>query len=121
MPLNKQTEDLIANFRGLPSTVSASSRRPPIELMTVVEQLEAKYQFEQPSPERVLVENWEAIFGHKLAQRCHPVRLLEEKTLVVSVQNHTLRSEINFMKRSLLKRIQALESCHAITEIRTRS
>lgn len=121
MPLNKQTEDLIANFRGLPSTVTASSLRPPLELHTLVEQLETQYQFERVSPERILVENWANIFGSKLAQRCHPVRIVEGHILVLSVQNQTLRSELNFMKRSLLKRIQALEHCDGIKDIRTQS
>lgn len=121
MPFNKQTEDLIANFRGLPSTVSSSSLRPPLELHTLVEQLETRYQFERVSPERVLVENWTRIFGSKLAQRCHPVRIVDERVLVLSVQNQTLRSELNFMKRSLLKRIQALEHCDRIQDIRTQS
>ena len=121
MPLNKQTEDLIANFRGLPSTVTASSLRPPLELQSIVEQLETRYQFERISPERVLVENWANIFGSKLAQRCHPVRIVEGRVLVLCVQNQTLRSEINFMKRSLLKRIQALDHCKDIQDIRTQS
>lgn len=121
MPFSKNNEDIIANFRGLPHTVTASSRKPPVPLEDLMGLLQEKYKLEQPSPERVIVEHWAAIFGNKLAGRCNPVRIRDGNTLVVSVTNQTLRSELTFMKRSVLKKIQALEHCSGITDLVVRS
>ena len=67
------------------------------------------------------IENWEKIFGPNLCERCHPVRIKDEHTLIVSVTNQTLRSELQFMKRSVLKKVQALEYCGEIKELVIRS
>ena len=83
--------------------------------------LEERYQLEKPSPERTLVENWQAIFGASLCERCHPVRIKDEHTLVVSETNQTLRSELQFMKRAILKKIQKLEHCSEIKYLVIRS
>lgn len=120
MKFSKNIEDVIADFRGLPHTVSASSRREPTPLDSVLVVLQEKYKLEKPSPERTLVENWEKVFG-KLAGRCNPVRIKDEHTLIVSVTNQTLRSELQFMKRSVLKKIQALEHCEGIKDLVIRS
>lgn len=120
MKFSKNIEDIIADFRGLPHTVTASSRREPIPLDNILVGLQEKYKLETPSPERTLVENWEQVFG-KLSGRCNPVRIKDETTLIISVTNQTLRSELQFMKRSFLKKIQALEHCSKITDIVIRS
>jgi predicted nucleic acid-binding Zn ribbon protein len=118
---SKNIEDVIADFRGLPRTVSASSRREPTSLDSLLVVLQEQYKLEKPSPERTLVENWQSIFGPSLCERCHPVRIKDEHTLIVSVTNQTLRSELQFMKRSVLKKIQKLEHCGAIKDIVIRS
>jgi len=120
MKFSKNIEDVIADFRGLPHTVSASSRREPTSLDSIMVVLQEKYKLEKPSPERILVENWEQVFG-KLAGRCNPVRIKDDTTLIISVNNQTLRSELQFMKRSFLKKIKALEHCSKITDIVIRS
>lgn len=121
MKFSKNIEDVIADFRGLPHTVTASSRREPSSLDSILVVLQEKYKLEKPSPERTLVENWQSIFGPSLCERCHPVRIKDEHTLIVSVTNQTLRSELQFMKRSVLKKIQALEHCGGIKELVIRS
>ena len=82
--------------------------------------LQEQYKLEKPSAERVLVENWEAIFGG-LADRCHPVRIKDDHTLIVSVTNQTLRSELQFRKRTVLKKIQSMPHCDGIKDIVIRS
>jgi hypothetical protein len=117
---SKNIEDIIADFRGLPHTVTASSRREPCPLDSILTVLQEKYKLEKPSPERSLVENWEHVFG-KLSGRCNPVRIKDDNILIISVTNQTLRSELQFMKRSFLKKIQALEHCSEIKDIVIRS
>ena len=120
MKFSKNIEDVIADFRGLPHTVTASSRKDPTPLDNLLVVLEERYKLEKPSPERTLVENWEHIFGPSLAGRCNPIRI-KDHTLIVSVTNQTLRSELQFMKRSVLKKIQKLEYCNEITDLVVRS
>ena len=64
--------------------------------------LRERYKLEQPCPERSLVENWEHLFG-KLAGRCNPLRIKDGRILIISVTNQTLRAELQFQKRSILK------------------
>ena len=116
MEFSKQVEDIIADFRGLPRTITESERRKPVLLDTVLERVKEKYKLEKPSPERSIIENWSGIFG-KLAGRCNPLSLKEDKVLIVSVANQTLRAELQFRKPALLKKIQSLPHCATISEI----
>lgn len=120
MNFSKHFEDIIADFRGLPRTATIASKHPPIQLDKILGLLQEKYQFEQPSPERTLVENWGQVFGN-LAGRCNPVRIKSGCTLIVSVTNQTLRSELQFRKRAVLIKIQALPNCKDICELVIRS
>ena len=117
MKFTKSTEDIIADFRGLPRTVTHSSRKPPTPLQNLLVVLKEQYKLETPSPERSLVENWDTVFGPNLAQRCNPVRIKNARTLIISVTNSTLRAELQFQKRTILKRIQKLEHCEGIDEL----
>lgn len=121
MKFSKKIEDVIADFRGLPHTVTSSSRRPPTPLDNLLVMLQEKYSLKTPSPERTLVENWELIFGPSLCERCHPVRIKDGRILIISVTNQTLRSELKFMKHAILKKIQSLEYCADINDIIVRS
>ena len=116
MNFSKNIEDLIADFRGLPRNTTASSKHPPVPFDNLLVVLKEKYKLEKPSTERTLVENWVEIFGTKLAGRCNPVRVL-----IVSVTNQTLRSELQFRKRAILKKIHTLPGCTSIKEIIIRS
>jgi len=121
MKFSRSVEDLIADFRGLPrDELAAAKRRPPVALENLLVVIEEQYKLEQPSPERSLVENWGAVFGPSLAGRCNPVRIKGD-TLVVSVTNPTLRSELKFQSRTILRRIQQLEHCDHIKAIVTRA
>ncbi|NCG09087.1 MAG: DUF721 domain-containing protein [Verrucomicrobia bacterium] len=115
MPFSKSTEDIIADFRGLPRSVSWSSKSLPVSLNNLLVVIKERYKIEAPCPERSLVENWSELFG-KLAGRCNPVRIKDEHTLIISVTNPTLRSELNFKKLHILKKITALPYCSKIRE-----
>ena len=116
MNFSKQVEDIIADFRGLPRTMTESSKQAPRPLDSVLELLKEKYKLEKPSAERTLVEHWYEIFGN-LAGRCNPVSIKDERILVISVANQTLRSELQFRKRAVLEKIRALPHCETITEL----
>jgi len=116
MNFSKNTEDIIADFRGLPRTTTASSKRPPMQLDNLLVLLTERYKLEEPSAERTLFEHWGEIFG-SIAGRCNPVRIKDDRTLVVSVTNQTLRSELQFRKRSIIKKIQSLPNCKTVCEL----
>lgn len=116
MGFSKKTEDLIADFRGLPRSVSTSARRAPMPLGNLLVVLKEQYKLEKPSPERSLVENWGSVFG-KLAGRCNPVRIKDDHILMISVTNQTLRSELQFRKKEILKKIRNLDHCEEIDEL----
>ena len=120
MNFSKSVEDMIADFRGLPRTTTGSSKQAPVPLDKILAIVKDKYELERSGPERTIVENWNAIFGN-LAGRCNPLSMKDGKTLVVSVTNQTLRSELQFRKQTLLKKIQALPHCENISEILIRA
>ena len=116
MIFSKQTEDIIADFRELPRTTSESSKHAPIQIDSILGLLEEKHKLQKPCAERILVENWNNIFEN-LAGRCNPLYIKDGRTLIISVSNQTLRSELQFRKRNLLKKIQALPHCENICEL----
>lgn len=117
MKFSKSSDDLIADFLGLPRAENGSMRKQPVPLDNLLVMLQEQYKLEEPSAERSLVESWEKVFGIRLAARCHPVRIKNETTLIISVTNQTLRSELQFQKRAILKRIKALDYCETISEL----
>ena len=121
MQFTKSTEDIIADFRGLPRSVTHASRKQPTSLGQLLVALKEQYKLETPSPERSLVESWNTVFGSSLAGRCNPVRIKDNHTLIISVTNQTLRSELQFQKRAILQRIRKLEHCGSIRELLIRS
>ena len=120
MFFSKQIEDVIADFRRLPRTVSESSKHAPIRIGGALNLLEEKYKLQQPSAERILVEHWNHIFEN-LASRCNPLSIKDGRTLIISVNNQTLRSELQFRKKIILKKIQTLPLCENICELLIRA
>ena len=116
MNFSKHTEDIIADFRSLPRTATESSKRAPVQLENVLEVIKERYNLEKQSAERTIVEHWNEIFG-TLAGRCNPLSLKNGKTLVISVTSQTLRSELQFRKRDILRKIQILPNCQDISEL----
>ena len=120
MFFSKQTEDVIADFRGLPRTTSESLKHAPVRIDAALNLLEEKYKLQQPSAERILVEHWNYIF-ETLASRCNPLSIKNGSTLIISVNNQTLRSELQFRKKNVLKKIQSLPHCENIRELLIRA
>jgi hypothetical protein len=121
MPFTRQVQDLIADFRGLPRTYDAAGERPPTPLGNLIAVIRERHRLDQDCPERVLVENWQKIFESTYAERCHPVRILNEDTLVIAINHPVLRSNIMMDSRRYLQRIQALPMCSGIKRIVARA
>ena len=110
---SKKQEAIIANFFGVPSRDCNFSQKDPMSIEDLVVHFVERYDLERPKPEQILVESWDAIFG-SFSERCYPVKLTDSGTLVISVTNSTLRTEIIFKKNEFLKRIQKLQYCDDI-------
>ena len=115
---SRQQEAIIMNFFGIPREEGDFMSKDPVTMEALVGQFIDRHGLDQPGlrPEQVLVEAWESIFG-SFSQRCFPVKLSESGVLIISVSNATLRSEIRFMKREILKKIQKLEACEGIVDM----
>jgi len=122
MPPFRSTDEMVTEFLGLPEgAASRPARGAPKSMQELVERLKDEHGLEQQTPERNLVDHWESIFGEGLAARCSPARITPDNTLILAVANQTLRSELRFRKRDLLRKIQRVPGCERIRDLRFRT
>ena len=112
----RKQELIIANFFGVPSKDCNFSQKDPLSIEDLVTHFVERYDLERPKPEQILVESWDAIFG-SFSERCYPIKLTDAGSLVISVANSTLRTEIIFKKNEFLQRIQKLQYCDDIKDL----
>lgn len=117
---SKKQEAIIANFLGVPNRDCNFSQKDPMTIEDLVVLFVERYDLERPKPEQVLVESWDKVFG-SFSERCYPVKLTDTGTLIVSVTNSTLRSEIIFKKNEFLHRIKQLQYCEDIKDLVVRA
>lgn len=117
MKFNRHTENLIANLRGLPEDRGRSIRRTTVTLSDLVDTVFERYKVNQPRLEDTIMANWKNIVGEKTAHRCSPVKIMQQKRLVVFTANSIVRSELKFNQRVILKKINALPNCENIREL----
>ena len=116
MAFSKKQEHLIASFLGIPPIERTLSNKEPVPLNELLGHVTEFYDLDKPSAEKQLVDSWEDIFGG-LSERCYPVKLKDDGVLVISVSNPTLRTEINFHKKAILRKINAIKSCKGVREL----
>ena len=113
---SKKQEAIIANFLGVPDRDCNFSQKDPTRIEDLVLHFVKRYDLERPKPEQILVESWETIFG-SYSERCYPVKLTDSGTLIISVTNSTLRTEIIFKKNEFLQSIKQLDYCDGINDL----
>ena len=113
---SKRQEVIIANFFGVPSRDCNFSQKDPTSIEDLVAHFVERYDLNRPKPEQILVESWDTIFG-SFSERCFPLKLTDSGTLVISVTNSTLRTEIIFKKNEFLQSIQQLQYCDGIKDL----
>jgi hypothetical protein len=114
---SRKVENLIAEFRGLPTNRSRSRERDTKSGAEVIEDILHKYRVGKATPEEAVREAWVEIVGEPNAAYCHPMRIDRDRTLVVGVTNPVIRQEMLFHKALVLKRVQAIPACKRITSI----
>ena len=116
MRFSPQAEQAISEFLGVPSWDPRNTRHSALGMDSLVEVLLERHSIGQPTPQENLMGAWRQLLGDD-AHRCSPLRL-ENNLLTIAVPNAILRRELMFGKRALLARIQAVEGCSAIRDIR---
>lgn len=138
MAFNREIENLIADLRGedipyrptkttyIPEYASIHPKRRGLYerktqgLESLLEKMRDDYKIGVASIEEIIMRNWKSIFGTDRAHRCAPERVINNEVLVVFVSNATLRNELQFDKRRLLKKLNAIEGCQNIRDIQFR-
>jgi hypothetical protein len=108
---------LIANLRGFPGNRSKAVIRQPVPLDNLLQVLVKRYRINQTNFHQVLSHQWPDIIGPQYHTRCSPSGL-RKQILYIKADNPTLRQELYFQKREILKRIQLLPGGQEVKDIR---
>jgi len=117
---NWKERALIADFLELPVPEDPAKRSHPLSMKQVVEKAWANWGIgQEKSPEEALTENWEKIVGRKFAGKCAPERLTEKTgTLFIKTASGPIKQELGFEKKQILLKIQKLEGCSFVKELK---
>ena len=111
---------LLADFLEIPISEDPSKESHPLSMKQVVEKAWENWGIGQKkSPEQVISENWDKIVGRKFAGKCAPERLTENTgTLFIKTASGPIKQELGFDKKQILQRIQKLEDCSFVKELK---
>lgn len=114
----RRIRNLIAAFRGLPPEKSKSFLVRTKPIGESIGQLLKKINGPTVSPEREIQSNWHAIVGERMANRCHPVRILNSDVLLIHSESAVIRNELQMQKAKILENLHRLAHCARICDIR---
>lgn len=117
MHYNRKTQNLIAQFRGLPANRSRAIDRGVKGMGTLMAVLTEEYKLHTIRPEEIVVRHWNDIMGEN-AHRAQPVKIVKGYQLIISIPNPTVKREVLFQRRSILKRLRDLPGLSRIRDIR---
>ena len=117
---NWKERALIADFLELPVPEDPAKESHPLSIKQVIEKAWGNWGIDQEkSPEQVISENWQKIVGRKFEGKCAPERLTENTgTLFIKTASGPIKQELGFDKKQILQRIQKLESCSFVKELK---
>ncbi|MGJ3243843.1 MAG: DUF721 domain-containing protein [Opitutales bacterium] len=122
VPFSKSAQREIAAFKGVPPDASRAVHRHAVPLDNLLGVVFEQYRIEKPTVEKALMGSWREIMGPQLAHRTSPVKLLDNgKVLMIGVGSATLRQELQFQSKDILKRIQAQPGCEGIQSLQFRA
>lgn len=111
---SKLAENLVADFRRLPSGDPPRARqRPTKDLPSLIEQLLQRHQIGRSAPEDVIRQHWPEIVGVANASYSHPARI-ERHRLIVLAAHAVVRNELFHHRAEIVSRIQQLPGCGGI-------
>ena len=117
---SRAMENLIADFRGLPTDTGRSRKRAATELASMIDELLVKYRISHDSIEHSIREKWRELVGTANAMYSHPLAV-EKNLLVVLVSHAVVRNELFMHRDSILAKIRKLPGCAEIKGLSIRS
>lgn len=117
---SRAIENIIADFRGLPTDRSRSKKRQPAELSAMLDELLVKYRISHDSIEHSIRDQWRELVGTANASYSHPLAV-ERGLLVVLVSHAVVRNELFMHKDSISEKLRKLPGCAGIRGIALRS
>ena len=84
---DRNTKNLIACFRGLPTDTTRSTPKDALALKGLLDGVFLKYKIGVASIEETIMANWKYVVGDRNAHRCSPQRIVGGTTLVVFTAN----------------------------------
>lgn len=122
MFFKQHIESLIASLRGVPSVKrSPGMDQPTLPIDALMNKILEENNIGKSQLVETIMKNWRTIIGDKFAARCVANKILKQTKLVVNVENATVRNELEFDKRNVLKRLQLTHGCEHFSEIIFRS
>ncbi len=108
MEYSRNTNNLIASLRGLPTDHSVAKLRPAFSLGNLIEVLEQKYKIGQERVEDLIAKHWAEMVGEHAAHRSSPQRIVGGGILLIQVSNPMLKQEMQFQQQKILDRLHRL-------------
>ncbi|MEK9633589.1 MAG: DUF721 domain-containing protein [Opitutae bacterium] len=117
---SRKERALIADFLELPLPEDPAKESHPLSIKQVIEKAWENWGIDQEkSPEQVISENWDKVVGRSFAGKCAPERLTGNTgTLFIKTASGPVKQELGFEKKQILKRIQKLEGCSFLKELK---
>jgi predicted nucleic acid-binding Zn ribbon protein len=115
---NRNIRNLIAEFCGLPRENGPAFRKEARPIANVVSFIIKKQGKAKRQAEQAIQNNWALIVGHRLANHCQPVKVLNTDILVIHSSNAVVRSELQMQKSGILTRLHRIPYCEKISDIR---
>ena len=105
---------------GIPVAGDPDKNRAPVLFSEIIEKAWGDWKIgSSKTPESILSQNWGKLVSLKLSLKCAPERIdTKSKTLFVRCSNSTVKQELSFIKKTILKRISALEGEFEIKDIK---
>lgn len=117
---SRAIENLIADFRGLPTDDSSGKTRRTTDLTTIIDELLVKYRISHDSIEHSIRERWAGIVGEGNASYSHPLAV-ERQQLVVLVSHAVVRNELFLHRAAIVSKLKRLPGCSDLKGIFLRS
>ncbi len=100
---------LVADLRGVPDrTPALQSKRPPLSLGPLIDELLVKHNVGRHTPEDTIRENWPAIVGPAIAHYSHAALIDPKGRLTILYNQPVAGNELRFHQAAVLEKIQAL-------------
>lgn len=117
---SRKVLNMIADMRGLPRDRSRSFIRETKDVSVVLNKCLDKYGLGKVRVEDEVMNNWREIIGDKYAHRVCPQKVRRDDYLVVTVPSAMVRSELEFGKRDIVRRLRSVVGCEHLRGVEFR-